>query len=117
MNKNSKDVMKKVLIISPNYLPESVGGASRIYEMAKEIQNKYDVSIICPPPTYPFTKYKKSNHIFQKQILDGITVYRIWTYQPSTSNPSFLGRFLYYMIFPILTNLFLFSLLDVLMRR
>ena len=103
--------MKKVLIISPNFLPESVGGASRIYEMAKEIQNKYNVSIICPPPTYPFTKYKKSNHIFQKQIHDGITVYRVWTYQPSTSNPSFLGRFLYYMIFPILTNLFLFSLL------
>ena len=111
MNKNSEDIIKKVLIISPNYLPESVGGASRIYEMAKEIQNKYDVSIICPPPTYPFTKYKKSNHIFEKQILDGITVYRVWTYQPSTSNPSFLGRFLYYMIFPILTNLFLFSLL------
>jgi colanic acid biosynthesis glycosyl transferase WcaI len=103
--------MEKVLIISPNFLPESVGGASRIYEMAKEIQNKYDVSVICPPPTYPFTKYKKSNHIFQKQILDGITIYRIWTYQPSTLNPSFLGRFLYYMIFPILTNLFLFSLL------
>jgi len=103
--------MEKVLIISPNFLPESVGGASRIYEMAKEIQNKYDVSVICPPPTYPFTKYKKSNHIFQKQILDGITIYRIWTYQPSTLNPSFLGRFFYYMIFPILTNLFLLTLL------
>lgn len=111
MNKCNKDVMEKVLIISSNFLPESVGGASRIYEMAKEIQKEYDVSVICPPPTYPFAKYKKSKHIFQKQILDGITVYRIWTYQPSTSNPSFLGRFLYYMIFPILTNLFLFRLL------
>ena len=111
MNKCNKNLMEKVLIIAPNFLPESVGGASRIYEMAKEIQNKYDVSVICPPPTYPFTKYKKSNRIFQKQILDGITIYRIWTYQPSTLNPSFLGRFLYYMIFPILTNLFLFTLL------
>ncbi len=111
MNKYNKIAMEKVLIISPNFLPESVGGASRIYEMAKEIQKEYDVSVVCPPPTYPFTKYKKSNHIFQKEIFDGIKVYRIWTYQPSTSNPSLLGRFLYYMIFPILTNLFLFSLL------
>ena len=111
MNKYKKVVMEKVLIISPNFIPESVGGASRIYEMVKEIQTEYDVIVVCPPPTYPFTKYKKSNHIFQKQILDGITVYRIWTYQPSTSNPSFIGRFLYYTIFPILTNLFLFSLL------
>ena len=111
MNKCNKNLMEKVLIIAPNFLPESVGGASRIYEMAKELQNKYDVSVICPPPTYPFTKYKKSNRIFQKQILDGITIYRIWTYQPSTLNPSFLGRFFYYMIFPILTNLFLLTLL------
>ena len=111
MNKYKKVVMEKVLIISTNFIPESVGGASRIYEMVKEIQTEYDVIVVCPPPTYPFTKYKKSNHIFQKQILDGITVYRIWTYQPSTSNPSFIGRFLYYTIFPILTNLFLFSLL------
>ena len=47
--------MKKVLIITPNFQPESVGGASRIYEMAKELQGEYDVSIVCPPPTYPFT--------------------------------------------------------------
>ena len=48
--------MKKVLIIAPNFLPESVGGASRIYEMAKKMKNEFDVSVICPPPTYPFTK-------------------------------------------------------------
>lgn len=111
MNKCDDIIMEKVLIISPNFVPESVGGASRIYEMAKEIQKEYEVIVVCPPPTYPFTKYKKSNQIFQKQILEGITIYRIWTYQPSTPNPSFLGRLLYYTIFPILTNLFLFRLL------
>ena len=111
MNSYDKIAMKKVLIIAPNFPPESVGGASRIFEMAKKIQSDYDVSVICPPPTYPFTKYNKSNQIFKKEIVDGITIYRIWTYQPSTKNPSFLGRFFYYTIFPILTNLFLFRLL------
>ncbi len=103
--------MKKALIIAPNFLPESVGGASRIYEMAKKIQEKYNVTVVCPPPTYPFTKYKKSKHLFRKETLNGITICRIWTHQPSTPHPSFLGRFLYYTIFPILTNLFLLRLL------
>ena len=58
--------MKKAIIIAPNFLPESVGGASRIYEMAKKIQEKYNVTVVCPPPTYPFTKYKKSKHLFRK---------------------------------------------------
>ena len=103
--------MEKALIIAPNFRPESVGGASRIYEMAKKIQEKYDVTVVCPPPTYPFTKYKKSKHLFHKETVNGITICRIWTHQPSTTNPSFLGRFLYYTIFPILANLFLFRLL------
>ena len=34
--------MEKALIIAPNFRPESVGGASRIYEMAKKIQEKYE---------------------------------------------------------------------------
>ena len=112
MNRYDKIVMKKVLIIAPNFLPESVGGASRIYEMAKKMKNEFDVSVICPPPTYPFTKYDKSNQIFKRENFEGITIYRIWTYQPSTKNPSFLGRMFYYTIFPILTNLFLFRLLQ-----
>jgi len=111
MNRYDEIVMEKVLVIAPNFQPESVGGATRIYEMVKEIYGEYDVTVVCPPLPSPFTQYKKSNHIFQKQILDGITIYRIWTYQPSTINPSSVGRFLYYTIFPILTNLFLFRLL------
>ena len=70
MNSYDKIAMKKVLIIAPNFPPESVGGASRIFEMAKKIQSDYDVSVICPPPTYPFTKYNKSNQIFKKEIVE-----------------------------------------------
>ena len=34
------ELMDKVLIIAPNFQPESIGGASRIYEMAKEMQEE-----------------------------------------------------------------------------
>ena len=40
MNSYDKIAMKKVLIIAPNFPPESVGGASRIFEMAKKIEIK-----------------------------------------------------------------------------
>ncbi len=69
MNRYDEIVMEKVLVIAPNFQPESVGGATRIYEMVKEIQGEYDVTVVCPPPTYPFTKYKKSNHIFLLCVL------------------------------------------------
>ena len=111
MNSYDSIFMEKVLIIAPNFPPESVGGASRIYEMAKQMQEEYDVTVICPPPTYPFTKYKKSKHLFYKETIDGIKVCRVSTHQPTTQNPSFLGRFLYFTIFPILTNFLLFRLL------
>ena len=68
MNSYDKIAMKKVLIIAPNFPPESVGGASRIFEMAKKIQSDYDVSVICPPPTYPFTKYNKSIKFLKKKL-------------------------------------------------
>jgi hypothetical protein len=52
--------MKKVIIFTHVFLSETVGGASRIYEMARLLQQFYDIDIVCPPPTYPFAKYKKA---------------------------------------------------------
>ena len=48
--------MKKGIILTHSFLPEAVGGASRIYEMARQLQQFYNIDIICPPPTYPFAK-------------------------------------------------------------
>lgn len=99
-------LLKKIIIITHNFLPESVGGASRIYEMAKMLQRLYDVSIICPPPTYPFKKYEKAKYLSRKEILDGLRVFRLWTYQPSRQSPTFFQRFFYYIAFPFLATLF-----------
>lgn len=75
--------------------------------MAKMLQKFYEVDIICPPPTYPFAKYKKVNYIFRKENLDGLGVFRLWTYQPSKQNPTFFQRLFYYTIFPLLASFFL----------
>jgi len=101
--------LNKVIIVTHNFYPESVGGASRIYEMARLLKQSYEVTIVCPPPTYPFTKYEKAKYILHKENLDDFKVFRIWTYQPSKQTISFLQRFLYYLIFPILSSVFLLS--------
>lgn len=103
--------MKKIIIITHNFLPESLGGASRIYEMAKLLKQFYEVNIVCPPPTYPFTKYKKAKYFFRKENFEGLKIFRIWTYQPSKKKPTFFQRFLYYIIFPMMTGFFLMTLL------
>jgi len=96
--------MKKILIITQYFPPESVGRASRIYEMAKYLKKSNDVRIVCPPPTYPFTKYNKVNYLFHKESFDDLNITRVWTYQPSKINLSIIQRGLYLLIFPILTG-------------
>ena len=99
--------MKKIIIITHNFPPESVGGASRIYEMARELQKSFHVEIICAQPTYPFTKFPPSNKLIQHEVMNGITIHRVWTYQPKKNNPLFFERVLYYTIHSILASFYL----------
>jgi len=100
---------KKVIIVTHHFPPEATGGASRIYEMARSLQDFYDVNVICPPPTFPFTKYKKEKYLFRRENVNGFHVFRLWTYQPSKHYPSLFLRFIYYAVFPILASFFLIT--------
>jgi colanic acid biosynthesis glycosyl transferase WcaI len=102
-------LQKKALIITHHFPPEATGGASRVYEMARSLQDFYDVLVVCPPPTFPFTKYKKVRYLFRKETFHGFSVFRLWTYQPSKHYPSLFQRLIYYAVFPILTSFFLFT--------
>lgn len=99
--------MKRALLVAYNFPPEAVGGAARIYEMARLLSQSYEVHVICPPPTYPFSKYEKARYLVQKETLDGINITRLWTFQPSVSSPGFIQRILYYTIFSILCSIML----------
>tara|TARA_B110000438_G_scaffold79100_1_gene79199 strand:+ start:962 stop:2125 length:1164 start_codon:yes stop_codon:yes gene_type:complete len=99
--------LKKIIIITHNFPPEAVGGASRIFEMARELQKSFHVEVICAPPTYPFTKFPFTNKLIQHEIMNKIPVHRIWTYQPKEKSPSFLSRVSYYIFYPILVSFYL----------
>jgi glycosyltransferase involved in cell wall biosynthesis len=96
--------MKTILIITTQYIPEAVGRASRMHEMAKSLKKNFNVKVIAPPPTWPHSKFPRVKYLHHNEIIDEIKILRLWTFQPKTENPSILGKIAYHFIFPILVN-------------
>ncbi|WP_335965919.1 glycosyltransferase family 4 protein [Galbibacter sp. PAP.153] len=92
----------KVLFLTDNFIPETNAPATRTYEHCKEwVQQGVDVTVITCVPNFPkgkvFDGYK--NKLFQKEIIDGIKVIRVWTYV--TANEGTVKRILDYISFMI----------------
>lgn len=90
----------KILFITDNFPPEVNAPATRTYEHVKEWQKRGAVvTIITCTPNFPhgqvYEGYK--NKLYQKEIIDGIEVIRVWSY--ITSNSGFIKRILDYMSF------------------
>jgi len=91
---------KHILFISDNFPPEVNAPATRTYEHCKEwVNTGYKVTIITCAPNFPkgkvFNGYK--NKLYQKEVIDGIEVVRVWSY--ITSNAGFLKRVIDYISF------------------
>ena len=98
-NKNNK---LKILFLTDNFPPEVNAPATRTYEHCKEwVKRGVDVTVITGFPNFPtgkvFDGYK--NKLYQKEIIDGIKVVRVWTY--ITANKGFLKRTLDYFSFAV----------------
>ncbi|TFG54627.1 MAG: glycosyltransferase WbuB, partial [Methanomassiliicoccus sp.] len=88
-----------------------IGGATRNVEMAKLMsQFGSDVVVIANHPSYPFGRFKRCYRPYKRTVEDGITVYRVWTFQPGT-NPATMSRMMYHFVFSF--NALLLSLLLV----
>ena len=77
--------------------------------MAQTLKDVYNVTILCPPSTFPFTKYEKARYVHHKEYQNGLQIIRFWTFQPSKHKPSLGQRILYYGIFPILASFYLLT--------
>lgn len=92
----------KILFLSDNFPPEVNAPATRTYEHCKQwVKLGVDVTVITCAPNFPkgkvFDGY--SNKLFQKEVVDGIKVIRVWTY--ISANEGFLKRVLDYLSFMI----------------
>ena len=92
----------KVLLITQNFPPESVGGAIHNFEVAKYLSRLgCRVDVLTSYPTYPYGEFKRQNRLYSEERLGNIKVMRVWTYQPTESSPSVNQRLLQYLIFPL----------------
>ena len=98
----NKDNKLKILFLTDNFPPEVNAPATRTYEHCKEwVKEGVDVTVITGFPNFPIGKvfdgYK--NKLYQKEVIDGINVIRVWTY--IAANKGFLKRTLDYFSFAV----------------
>lgn len=87
----------KILFLTDNFPPEVNAPANRTYEHCVEwVKKGADITVITCTPNFPkgkvFEGYK--NKLYQKEIIDGITVIRVWSY--IAANQGFLRRIIDY---------------------
>lgn len=73
----------KILFLTDNFPPEVNAPATRTYEHCREwVKQGADVTVITCIPNFPnpelFDEYK--NKLYQKEVIDGIKVIRVWSY-------------------------------------
>ena len=92
----------KILFLTDNFYPEVNAPASRTYEHAKEwVKEGHEVTVITCVPNFPkgkvFDGYR--NRLWQKEIIDGIEVIRVWSY--IAANKGFVRRTLDFISFSV----------------
>lgn len=81
--------MKKVLIITSYFPPETGAASNRIHHLAEGLQkNGFSVSVVTPLPNYPsgkiFLEYK--GKFSQTQVENDIKIHRLWLYASNSKN-------------------------------
>lgn len=90
----------KILFITDNFPPEVNAPASRTYDHCRRwVEAGVDVTVITCAPNFPKGRVYEGyrNQLYQKEIVDGITVIRVWSYM--AANEGFLKRILDYLSF------------------
>ena len=92
----------KILFLTDNFPPEVNAPATRTYEHCKEwVKQGEKVNVITCVPNFPQGKVYKGyrNVFYQKEIMEGIHIIRVWTY--ITANEGFIKRTLDYISFSV----------------
>ncbi len=93
---------RTAVIVSQHYPPDNSGNASRVHDTVDQLADEnWDVTVLAPPPAFPHGQFDRSWKRSTKYEADGTTVYRLWAWQPTTEDPSFISRLGYYLLFPL----------------
>lgn len=97
----------KILFFSHYFPPEGNAPASRTYENCKRwVKNGHKVTVITCVPNSPngvvYKGYK--NKVYQRELIDGIEVCRVWTY--IAANKGTLLRIVNYLFYMVSASVF-----------
>lgn len=96
----------RILFFTDNFWPESNAPASRTHEHARYwVRAGHEVEVVTCTPNFPhgkvFDGYR--NRIFQREMIDGISVVRVWSFM--SANSGFAMRVLDYLSFMVMAAL------------
>ncbi len=102
MFSKANDAPMRILFLTDNFPPETNAPATRTFEHTRSwVAAGHEVTVLANVPNFPtgkvFPGYK--NKLWQREIMDGVRVVRVWTYV--TANEGFLRRSLDYFSFAV----------------
>jgi glycosyltransferase involved in cell wall biosynthesis len=93
---------RRVVFVSQMYPPEKGGNPSRIHDTAVHLRDEgWDVTVLAPPPSYPPGEFERTFRRASTDTIDGVTVHRLWTWQPRGDDPGMKSRLPYFLLFAI----------------
>jgi glycosyltransferase involved in cell wall biosynthesis len=89
--------------------PESMGGAHRWDRLARNLPEEVEPHILTPPPILPLGTFERSFYPWKTESNDGLSITRLWTYQPTDGDWTGIGRILYLTVFALFASLYVCS--------
>lgn len=97
-----------VVFVAQQFPPEKGGKASRIHDTATNLSTLgWDVTVLSPTPSYPPGQFERDWSPMSTDEVDGVTVHRLFTWQPTSVDPGLAERLPYYLIFGVFATLWL----------
>lgn len=104
MSENDRDVV----FVSQRFPPDMGGNAARIHDISTHLNDEaWNVTVLAPPACYPPGEFERSWKITRTDTIDGISIHRLWSWQPRAKDPRTVFRLAYYVLFSIHATLWL----------
>lgn len=99
---------RRAVFVSQRFTPDSGGNAARIHDLGTHLADRgWEVTVLAPPPSYPPGEFELTWRRQSTATIEGVTVHRLWSWQPQRENPGTVERLAYYLLFGIHAMLWL----------
>jgi len=98
----------RIAVVTQQYPPDKSGHASRMNDVTRNLADHgWAVEVLAPPPCFPHGEFGRDWYRTRKTTADGVTVRRLWAWQPTEADPGTLSRLAYYVTFALHAALWL----------